>query len=352
MKKHKKKAKRPNYHGKAYHINNLRKAVVMSLNEIKRIGTSKYEERKKYNAVVRATMRENGATEEEINALKRFESPYIHSCSTFGQYITIGLAFVDWVAKAHPKANKLSYMLEKRYPGEYIQERIDRGLSAWTIARDRSALAKLFRVSGHEILESIPKRSSSNITRSRNYNESMFMADVEKHGNIAQLLKATGVRRFEFSFLYPEYFYTDSNNNVSLRLDGKIAQTKGGKARDIPIIDENQERIREILSLLPPGEPICPNPPSGLDIHGIRSMYTKDFYFKIARNTDDISADERVFYKHPKKDYRHPGHFYYSAPGIYRRRRDGAVFDRRALLIISQALGHERVNVIVTNYLW
>ena len=322
-----------------------------SLLGLNRIGTSKAEARAEYNAKLREAARAAGVPEEEIAKLPFAASPYIHSYSTMSQYISISENFARWLEIHHPEVTKIQYAHKRHYDTEYIQMLIDAGKVPSTIARATSALAKLYRCSADDIHSGRPERRYEDFTRSRGYSEAQFEKDCRKYGDLPSLLRAIGIREVELEHLYPECFKTDADGNLFLHLDGHQQHTKGGKTRDVVILECNQVMVREILSHYTPGELICPKAPSHLDIHGIRSMYAMDYYSAIARPITPELAAERIPLKHPKIDNSRPGQVRTDAPGTYTRRSDGKVFDRAAMLVVSRSLGHNRVDVMAHSYL-
>ena len=270
------------------------------------------------------------------------------------QCLYLGKQYAGWLAEQHPEVTKLSYALRKGYAREYIQIMIDMGYAPSTINRATCALAKLYRCHSNDIHDNRPRRCYIDFMRSRSYSKERYQKDIlryfDKYDSIVEICRITGVRELELEHLYPECFKENAKGQLYLHLDGKAQNTKGGKTRGVVIIPSNQARMREILATLVPGELICPVAPSHLDIHGIRSMYTADHYGAIARPIEDIPKGERIRRKHLKKDKKRGTTRYYD-PGIYRRRSVGRKFDRRALLIVSRSLGHNREDVVVASYL-
>jgi hypothetical protein len=331
-------------------IRRNRHAIDNRIADISRIGTSKYESRKIQNEKERQKACASGTSEEGTKS-NRAESPFIHSYSTMHQYRQIGYDYAAWLAKTHPESSKLAYGLRMGYAHEYIDTQIKRGLSASTIARSSAALAKILNCHSYDIHSDLPVRKYSEFTRSRGYCESEYNKDLLKYGVIVELCRIIGARECELEHLYPECFRNDADGNIYCHLDGHKQHTKGGKTRDVTIISSNQKRLRSILTHFEPGKLICPNAPSHLDIHGIRSLYAMDYYATIARNIDDIPENERMSLKHRKIDNSRPNQLRTSCPGVYTRRSDGRKFDRKALLIVSASLGHSREDVVVHSYL-
>lgn len=329
----------------------LKRAVKNSLTQIFRPGTSKRDARAEQNKEALKKALAEGKSESEIKKMPQLPSPYIHSFNTYYQYLDICMKYATWLAEHHSNVQKLAYAHRRGYDREYIQEMIDRGLAASTVARTTAALAKLYRCHMNDIHDRRPERHYEDFTRSRGYNSEKYEQDKEKFGEIVEICRATGVREIELEHLYPECFREDDKGKLYVHLDGKKQHTKGGKTRDVVILERHQKRMREIISSCVPGKLICPKAPSHLDVHGIRSLYAMDYYDEIARPIEEIPPSERVRLKRPKIDNSRPNQIRTTAPAIYQRRSDGRKFDRAAMLTVSESLGHSRVDVMVHSYL-
>lgn len=338
----------PIYHTK-YNAE-MEKAVVMSLSALKRYD-KKHKLRVEITEKIKEELRENGASEEEIKKVPLANSPYIHSISTLQTYVREGIHYVHWLQWKHPETHKLKYALRKGYAREYIDWLIANGYSPSSIATKASALAKLYRTTIPELYGKLPKREYKDFTRSRAYTLEKFDHDIKKYGVIAEICYDTGTREHELEHIAPKDFSYDVNGTISLHLDGKILPTKGGRPRTIIVQQENQARLKAILSTLPENELICPAAPSGLDVQAIRRLYAQALYKTVARDVKTIKKTERVLLKHPKIDNRRPGKIRTTAPAIYHSYINNADYDRVALLIVSEALGHGREDVVVHDYL-
>ncbi|MDY3691881.1 MAG: hypothetical protein SO072_07910 [Dysosmobacter sp.] len=328
----------------------LKRAVVDSLKAILRIGTSKKKARDEENRKAREKARAAGKSEKEIKEMPWLPSPFIHSIGTYYQYRAICWKYVEWLAENHPDVQKLHYALRQGYAREYVQLMIERGLAPSTIARTTSALAKLYRCRAYEIHNARPERRYAEFTRCRGYSEDDYAKDLEKYGVIVEVCRMIGVRRVELRHIYPECFREDAYGKLYVHLDGRAQHCKGGRSRDVVILDCNQQRMREILKGFVPGKLMFPKVPSHLNVHAIRAFYAMDYYDAIARPVEEIPLGERVPLKHPKTDKRRPNQVRDTAPAIYQRRSDGRQFDRKSLLIVTESLGHDRESVIVQNY--
>lgn len=81
----------------------------------------------------------------------------------------------------------------RQYTGEYLQQRINAGLSAWTIRRDATALAKLYGCQSSDLGATLPTRYRSQITQHSTYQPKGF-AEAH-HQDLAALCRSTGLHR-------------------------------------------------------------------------------------------------------------------------------------------------------------
>ena len=312
---------------------------------------SKRAARTAHNKELRKAAIERG---EDPATIKFHASPNIHWYVTLTAYEhNVGM-FINWLVRTHLDVHKLTYAFKAGYVYEYIQWHIDNGYASSTIKTYAAALAKLYGVTLSDINETMPQRRAKDSTRSRGYTLSRYEKDLTKYGLHAEIARMTGVRDETLGKLRKEFFHEDNNGSLILVLDGKKrnGKTKGGRPYTALIAPQNQARMREILSQFEVGVPLCPNPPKHLDTHGIRALYAEDLYQWLARNIVDIPRNERVPLKAAKTDNKRPHQHRVDAPAVRTRRHDGRQFDRIALLIISESLGHGRDDVIVDSYLW
>ena len=206
----------------------------------------------------------------------------------------------------------------------------------------------MYRCRAEYIHDGRHPRISADFRRSRGYGEESYQKDVAKHGAIAVLGRIIGVRRSEYETLRPEHFF-EVDGKLYLELHGKRNNTKGGRSRTVPILDENQKALRDILATYSVGAPICPKLPPHLDQHAIRSLFSCDMYLALARPIEELKG-KTMRLKKPRKDTRTKGKYHTTVSAIYRR-KDGMLFDREALIAVSEALGHSRPGIVATSYL-
>lgn len=294
--------------------------------KIKRIGVSKYGTRKKISE-------QTGKWE---------QSPYIHSRVTFKSYRRICICYAIWVGENFPDIRTITYAFKAGCARDYIQMCIDVGMSPYTIAQYRSALAKLYGVPGELIHDNIPQRLSDNITKNRTYSyeDFLYALEINENNDIIWIAYITGCRLCELKTLTKQCFRHRPDGSIWLHLDGKKNNTKGGRTRDVYILPKHYQRLLGILKKYKKRGRLFPEKmPKGVAWHCLRQMYAGNYYNAIARKY--IPKGERM--KNPDKGK------YNIVPAIYRK-LDGRMFDRKAMSIVSKSLGHNRVNVISVNY--
>lgn len=258
---------------------------------------------------------------------------YIFSYNSAKSYNKVGQAFATYVKEKH---GSLRITLNEAY--KYAADFVWRAPahSASTMMLERSALAKIYGVSGIDICD-VPERKRKDITRSREryvfsektgrkiLNPKSRAGHFSEKNNqeIVDFVKATGTRRFELA----KAKGTDlikKNGKYYLKIYGK-----GGKWREAEIIG-NVDKIVKLCKKAGKNR-IFERIPGNMDVHHYRSLYGSKLYLMQARDIDEI--------KNEKELYRCKGELF------------GTIYDRNAMLYASRMLGHNRVNVIASHYL-
>lgn len=189
----------------------------------------------------------------------------VFSINTFAAYRRVAREYANW-CKQNTKARTME---EARfYTGFYLQERIDRGLSAWTIQRDRSALRKIFQDSELCWEVPIPRRKLTDIKRSRRAVKMDQRFNESKHQELVDFCRATGLRRHELAAITPQDIYW--------KIDKLIANVRkgiGGKAREVTVLQGTELRILQIIEGRHLEKPIFDRIPPQMDVHCYRSQY-------------------------------------------------------------------------------
>ena len=242
---------------------------------------------------------------------------YIYSISTYKSYLKHGCYFVKWAKAAHGCKDLDS---AKPFINEYLQMRIDNKISPYTQKLDASALAKIYGCSANDFIKT-DTRHRADIKRSRGEKVRDKHFSEKRNQEFVDFCRATGLRRSEIKSLRGEQLVFDEDiNSYFLDIVGK-----GGRRRLAPILsDETVERVKNANGL------VWDKIPNGADIHSYRADYCTAIYNKHARPLNEIPKKERYCCRSDLK-------------GIW--------YDKKAMLIASSALGHNRISVIAAHYI-
>ncbi len=244
----------------------------------------------------------------------------IYSYSTMTNYIQASTHFVNW-AKAEHGCRTLDDA--RGHVGEYLQQRIDDGKSAWTVAKDACALGKMYGCRSTDFGVDLPTRHRNDISQHRDPATYEGHFSETRNSELVELARACGLRRHEIAALRPEDVWEQ---------DGKVmvhvAKGKGGRERTVEALNDAPLRIAE-RALAAGRENVIEHIPKYAPIHEYRREYAQGLYERIARPVEDLARTEQ---------YRCRGEL------------SGYVFDRDAMKTVSGNLGHGRLDV-VTHYL-
>ena len=271
--------------------------VKIALDEKLAIGESKFEDKK------------IGATADKI-----------YSWNTYKTYLKHNIYFIQWAKENH----QIKSLDEgKKYVNEWLEMREKQGLSAYTVKLETSALMKLYSISSEDIYKS-KARYRANINRSRGEKVRDKHFSEEKHKDLVKFCRATGLRRAELQQL---------RGTDLIEINGEpficISRgAKGGRHRNIPLAFEKD--FIQALMRSKGEEKVFEKVPNGADIHSYRAEFATRLYKKLARDIDSLPKSEKY---HCRKDLK------------------GVCYDKKAMLEVSRALGHNRISVIAGHYI-
>lgn len=263
----------------------------------------------------------------------------IHSINTYTTYIEHASHFVDWCINEkginkYTSLNKIEPLAK-----EYLQHREEEGKSLYTLKSEKAALGKLY---GHEINYKFKEaRTIDKITRSRNREEKEMFKHFseEKNKDLITICKATGGRREDIAKLTPACFFTDDKGHMFVSFE----QSKGGRDRIAPVLPAYQEQVKEFINTKEKTEPLFDKVHSACDVHSYRREYAQELYTLVCDNKE-LQKDYLNTY--PSRD----GGVYdtYYGRGDKENRFSGL---KDNIYIVSEALGHNRLEVTVNHYL-
>lgn len=243
---------------------------------------------------------------------------HIYSWNTYRTYLKHCCYFVKWAKETH----KCKTLADARpYVNEWLESRS--GLSAYTQKLEASALAKMYGCTIKDFVV-VKSRVRSEITRSRGEKTRDSHFSESRNQELIEFCKATGLRRFELESLRKDQLFVSEGPHYQLQIIGK-----GGRMRFSPIVCESSEALEAILRRFEGSNGfVWGKVHNGADIHAYRSVYATRIYNLHKR--DDIPAKDRYYCRNDLK---------------------GTVYDKYAMKIASEALGHNRISVIAGHYL-
>lgn len=247
----------------------------------------------------------------------------INASKTMDNYIDVAGRFVRWARKIHG-----CRMLQdaQQFMPAYLSQRIEQGKSAWTVRLEASALAKMYGCGINDFGVALPQRQRQDVTQHRQ-DKWIGHFDPDKNKELMAFGKATGLRRHEMAAVTPEDVWEDGEGQVIVH----VVQGKGGKERfvetlnDTPLMlarkarNEGKKRIFDSIHKYAP-------------VHEWRAEFARETYRRHARPLEEIPLKERY---------------------ICRKDKVGEIYDKKAMAVSSQRLGHGigRLDVIALSYL-
>lgn len=307
------------------------------------------------------------------------EKDRIFSFNTYQTYWKHIKYFIKYVQKEHPECTTLKQA--KKYANEWLQSRAEQKnkngqhLSAWTIQTEAAALNKLFQIDKADPERfQPPRRNRKDIKRSRTDAVRDKHFSVTNNDELIKFCKGTGLRRSGIESIKSEDLMSrddieaeiarikaipahqrsnDDKTKLSIYLDTRIfknpspdffiyVKEKGGRKRLSPVVGPNTEEIIYRFKQTKKGEKVWQYVNSNADIHSYRADYATTLYKMYARPINEIPFDTVN---------NGSGRKYQSDVYVCRKDEAGKKLDRRAMLICSKALGHNRIDVVANNYL-
>lgn len=249
----------------------------------------------------------------------------IYSKATFQTYKQQFKHFADWLEKAHPEAKTLEDA--RAFVDEYLKHLIELERSAYSISTAKAAIAKIMGVEATQFIAT-PPRLRADIKRSRGEAVRDKHISDKKEEELARFTSATGLRRKEMTMITADDLFFE-NNQAYLNI---TRGTKGGKPRVAKIVGKTDEETKDIVKWIQSKKGRLFNKlSSNYDNHYYRATYANRLYNQLKRDIDEIPLEQRY---------------------IMRKDRAGEIYDKKAMLLVSNALGHNRISVIAQSYLY
>lgn len=252
---------------------------------------------------------------------------YIYSFNTMRTYIKQLNYMVDWAKERGIKLKSIDDMLA--HGDEWLQWSLEHGQSPWTVSTKRSALCKLCCVPYSYFKTKIPPKRRQDVKRSRYMEKSNKRFSEKNNMEQVTFCRCSGLRLNELRNIRGSDLYFDEFGSPWLSV---TRGTKGGRKRHAKLYGSPEE-IELCVSLCHKAkdDKVFPHINENANTHGYRAQYCQRVYDAEKRDLSNLSFSEKVYCRKDKK---------------------GIVYDKHALIICSQMLGHNRYEVCNISYLY
>ena len=266
----------------------------------------------------------------------------IYSKQTMQIYKTVGNEFSSWCKSKGYRFHSLSEVKDTHII-EYLSERQTADKSAWTISRDLSALNKIFNRSISKKQAGLKARKNADIKNNRGFGNNYRNSIYKKNQALTDFISATGIRRQSVATICPSNAIRDKVGTVI----GFHVVEKGGKSRNAYVLKSKQADITKFVndSISQRGNsPFWSEPSKNLNTHWYRGQYANSLYEELqtakASGQDYYDGYRSTFINERKFEQAIQGH-----------RETTKGYDTSCLALVSQSLGHNRIDVVYSNYL-
>lgn len=264
------------------------------------------------------------------------QKKWIFSWETYKTYQKQLIIFSDYIKENFQECKTLE-QITPEIVNNYLQFHINKNHSPYTLTTIKSAVAKVTKYEVKDFMKT-PARERQGITRGREkinpetgeIIEKNKSFNREKHKDLIEFLKGTGLRKSEVKQVRGSDLKKE-NGKYYLNI---TKNTKGGRHREVEIVG-NIEKIVEMAKNAGT-EKIFQKFPNECPVHNYRSEYCRTIYNKYKRHHQTISKLKREGSKE----------LYYC-----KKDKAGVIYDKKAMKIASECLGHSRIDVIAINYL-
>lgn len=266
----------------------------------------------------------------------------IYSKKTMQDYKKVAQQFHSWQKSKgynfHSMKEVNSSILK-----EYLMERQSQGKSSWTISHDLSALNKIFGTSISKKECSLAPRRTSNIKNNRGLAQNYRPSIQAKNKDMITFISACGIRRQSITTITPDNAIRDKENMV---IGFKVIE-KGGKHRNCYVRSEYQKAITSFVDNHLKNHnntPFWHKVDKNLNTHWYRGVYANGLYHDLLKAKEN-GVD---YFKGYKDMFINQGKFMKATKGHSQNVKG---YDVECLAMVSQNMGHNRIDVVYTNYL-
>lgn len=202
-------------------------------------------------------------------------------------------------------------------------------LSAWTQKTYAAAIGKLYGESSTNYSPT-QNRARADIIRGRKEAIRKTHFSESRNHSLIVFARSSGLRRSEISCVRGTDLVSCSSSPTGYGIHVRCG--KGGRERTAPLYC-NQQELSEIVSMCNArnNEKVFSKVHSCCNIHGYRADYALKVYSTNAKPISELQSREKY---------------------VCRKDMKQVVYDRAALKIVSEALGHSRISIVPASYLY
>lgn len=277
---------------------------------------------------------------ENFDKTQLLQKQYFYRYETYNDCLKTACRFVDWVRETGLEEKRLPVREYEKYIENYINHLVETGdKTPRTIAKERSQLGKVWLVDTDYIrVPPMKTESEKGRTPDKYYN-----MDSEKNSAASEFYKMVGARKGEYRFLdlneikqYQDQVERETGIKIRANSEGQVPNiypvrnpetklidrvivihAKHGKTNVSEIMEKDRERITRIFESKEYRNYFYPS--DHCNVHQCRREYAQALYREHAKPILELSREE----------------MYICKDGSGRR------FDREALSIVAQSLGHQ-----------
>ena len=198
-------------------------------------------------------------------------------------------------------------------------------MSPYSIWTKFSGVAKVLGLTASDY--ELPPRHSAEVRRSRTETVGDKHFSEENNRDLILFCRTVGLRNAkELTKIRGTDLYTPEGERPYILVKGK-----GGRVRMAHLYGSDEE-IRRVIEMMHEAaeNKVWPHVPSHADVHAFRADYAVRVYCSYARDVSTLSGHDRYCCRGAKK---------------------GIVYDREALQMTSEELGHSRESVMAMHYM-
>jgi hypothetical protein len=286
----------------------------------------------------------------------------IYSHNTMTNYRQVGREFISWAKTACGVKDRTPLDSLLPLAQVYVTERYAKGYSGPTVKRDVSALNKIFGLSEKPVGEKIAvpegvSTARSLITRGRQPTDYSKRFNREKNHRLVTISRGFGLRRCEAEKARLSWIRPGSKNGL-LIIDIPKNIGKGGRPRTAICDPEMAPAVRDVLREFHDmrtdhDAALFPKISKHYNEHADRAAYAQGMVGQLTGNPG-LRAEMMAYAGYPQRNesrVRKGIRVYIKSDMYHAKDGSGRVYERDALYIVSQSLGHNRLEVIVKSYL-